>query len=244
MILIDKLNSLLKKKGAELVRFPTSELKKRKAIFNHFEINKVLDIGANVGQYAKDIRDLGYTGEIISFEPIESIFQILEKNVNKDKNWKCENFALGNTDGETEINIAGNNSASSSILEMLPSHIESAPQSKYIGKEKINVKRLDSVFDNYYVDNDNVYIKIDAQGFEKSILDGAEKSLKNITAIQIELSLVPLYQNAPIYTDMIEYLKTKGFELYGIEPGFSDQASGRLLQFDGIFVKNNLKIFY
>tara|TARA_R110001583_G_C5440864_1_gene389846 strand:- start:276 stop:578 length:303 start_codon:yes stop_codon:yes gene_type:complete len=99
---------------------------------------------------------------------------------------------------------------------------------------------LDSIFENYYADKDNVYIKIDAQGYEKSILDGAEKSLENVSVLQIELSLVPLYQNSPIYTDMIEYLKTKGFELYGIEPGFSDQASGRLLQFDGVFVKNKL----
>jgi hypothetical protein len=70
--------------------------------------------------------------------------------------------------------------------------------------------------------------------------------LENISVLQIELSLIPLYLNAPIYTDMIEYLKTKGFELYGIEPGFLDQTSGRLLQFDGIFVKNKLiqkKIF-
>ena len=244
MRIVNSLNRILKKNGAELVRFPIGESKRRQQLLNNLKINKVFDIGANIGQYAYDIRELGYNGDIISFEPIKAVFETLEKNSNKDFNWKCENFALGDTDGETEINIAGNNSASSSILEMLPSHIESAPQSKYIGKEKINVKRLDSVFDNYYVDNDNVYIKIDAQGFEKSILDGAEKSLENITVIQIELSLVPLYQNAPIYTDMIEYLKTKGFELYGIEPGFSDQVSGRLLQFDGIFVKNNLKIFY
>ena len=199
----------------------------------------MFDIGANVGQYGKDIRELGFNHDIISFEPLEDVYNILKKNTLKDKKWKCENIALGDFDGEAEINIAGNLS-SSSLLEMLPSHLKSAPQSKYIGKETIVVKKLDSIFENYYADKDNVYIKIDAQGYEKSILDGAEKSLENVSVLQIELSLVPLYQNSPIYTDMIEYLKTKGFELYGIEPGFSDQASGRLLQFDGVFVKNKL----
>ena len=239
MLLVDKINILLKKNGAELVRFPNSGLKRRKALLNNLKINKVLDIGANVGQYAYDIRELGYIGEIISFEPIKAIFQTLEKNSNKDSHWESENFALGDFDGETEINIAGNLS-SSSLLEMLPSHLKSAPQSKYVGKETIAVKKLDSIFKNYFTKKDNIYIKIDAQGYEKSVLDGAEKALENISVLQIELSLIPLYLNAPIYTDMIEYLKTKGFELYGIEPGFLDQTSGRLLQFDGIFVKNKL----
>ena len=83
MILIDKLNFLLNKKGAELVRFPNSELKKRKAIFKHFKINKVLDVGANVGKYALDMRELEYKGKIISFEPIKNVFDILEKNTKK-----------------------------------------------------------------------------------------------------------------------------------------------------------------
>ena len=239
MILINILNKLLKKNGAELVRFPLGELKKRKALLNNLKINKVFDIGANIGQYGKDIRELGYKNDIISFEPLKDVYSILKKNTLKDKNWKCENIALGNFDGETEINIAGN-LASSSLLEILPTHLKSAPQSKYVGKETIVVKKLDSIFENYYSNNDKVYIKIDAQGYEKNILDGAEKALENISVMQIEISLIPLYENSIIFTDMIEYLKIKGFDLYDLEPGFSDKDSGRLLQFDGIFVKNNL----
>jgi len=234
---VDLVNSVLTKMGAELVRFPIGELKRRKALLNHLKINKVLDIGANVGQYAKTIREIGYKGEIISFEPIKAVFKILENNSKKDSNWKCENFALGDTDGETEINIAGNHAASSSILEMLPSHLESAPQSAYVGKETIVVKKLDSVFENYFVKGDNIYVKLDAQGFEKNILDGAEKTLDKINVLQVELSMIPLYNGALNYLDMIEFLKTKKFELYGIELGFSDPKSGRLLQFDGIFYK-------
>lgn len=236
MILIDKLNILLKRNGAELVRFPISELKRRKSLLSYHEINKVFDIGANVGQYSLDIRALGYIGEIISFEPIKEVFRTLEEKAKKDSKWDCENFALGDFDGETEINIAGNHAASSSILEMLPSHEESAPQSKYIGTEKIVVKQLDSVLQNYCKKGDNIYMKIDAQGYEKNILDGALVSLDQIRVLQIELSLIPLYKDSIDYIGMIEFLKTKNFVLYGIEPGFSDHESGRLLQCDGVFV--------
>jgi FkbM family methyltransferase len=240
MILIDKLNFLLKKKGAELVRFPNSELKKRKATFKHFKINKVFDIGANVGQYALDIRELEYKGEIISFEPIKNVFNILEKNTKKDKFWTAENYALGDFDGETEINVAGNAAASSSILEMLPAHEESAPHSKYVGTEKIKVNQLDTVLSKYCKTGDNIYMKIDAQGYEKSILDGALTSLHKIKVLQIELSLIPLYKDAIDYQGMIEFLKTKGFDLYGLEPGFSDPITGRLLQCDGVFMNKAL----
>jgi len=236
MILIDKLNILLKRNGAELVRFPVSELKRRKALLSYHKINKVFDVGANVGQYSLDIRTLDYNEKIISFEPIKDVFLTLEQKAKKDSKWDCENFALGDFDGETEINIAGNHAASSSILEMLSSHEEIAPQSKYVGKEKIVVKQLDSIFHDYCKKGDNIYMKIDAQGYEKSILDGALVSLNQIRVLQIELSLIPLYKDSISYKDMIEFLKTKNFVLYGIEPGFSDPKSGRLLQCDGVFV--------
>jgi len=238
MILIDKLNFLLKKTGAEFVRFPNAEQKKRKAIFNHFKINKVFDIGANVGQYAEAIREVGYTGEIISFEPIKNIFQILEQKACGDDNWNCENYALGDSDEETAINIAGNAAAaSSSMLEMLPAHLESAPTSGYTGTEKISVKRLDAVFSNFYTKNDNIYVKIDAQGFEKNILDGALNSMNDIKFFQVEMSLIPLYKDSLDYLEMIDFLTAKGYDLYGVEPGFFDQKTGRLMQFDGLFVK-------
>ena len=240
MIIIDRLNYYLKRKGAILVGFPNSELKRRKAILNQFKINKVLDVGANVGQYAKDIRELNFEGDIISFEPIKHVFNLLEKNQKNDYHSKCENYALGDFDGETQINIAGNSAVSSSILEMLPAHLESAPNSKYIKTEKITVKKLDSIFNLFCTVKDNVYLKIDAQGFEKNILEGGEYSLNKIKVLQIELSLMPLYKDSINYLDMIDFLNSKGFELYGLEPGFSNQITGQLLQFDGIFVNKNL----
>ena len=75
MIVVDAINVILKKIGAELIRFPNNELKKRSALLNHLKINKVLDVGANVGKYGEDLRDAGYEGEIISFEPLKNVFE-------------------------------------------------------------------------------------------------------------------------------------------------------------------------
>lgn len=236
MKIVDILNNGLAKIGAELVRYPIGDLKRRMTSLNHFNVNKVFDVGANIGEYSEELRKNNYSGEIISFEPLKDIYDLLKTKALKDGKWKCENIALGNFDGETEINVAGNIN-SSSLLEMMPSHLKSAPQSKYIGKQTIQVKKLDSVLTNYYKEGDVIFLKIDTQGYEKMVLEGAEMSLNKIIGLQIELSLVQLYKDSIVYTDMINFLKSKNFNLYGIEPGFSDPKTGQLLQFDGIFYK-------
>ena len=236
MILVNGLNKILTNCGAELVRFPNNELKRRLAFINHYQINKVLDVGANVGKYATTLRKIGFNGDIISFEPLSKTFIELNGHSKTDSKWQALNIALGDYDGEAEINIAGNVD-SSSILDMLPAHLNSAPESQYIGKEKITVKTLDSIYKGICNEDDQVYMKIDTQGFEKQVLDGASSSLNKIKGLQIEMSIVPLYKGSLTYLEMIAYLKQKGFEIHSIEPGFTDALSGKLLQFDGVFLK-------
>lgn len=146
------------------------------------------------------------------------------------------NYAIGNEDGKSIINIAGN-SLSSSILDMLPEHYENAPQSKYTGHQEIEIKKLDSIFNSFSNKEDRVMLKIDTQGYEKNVIDGALESLNRILIIQLEMSLIPLYDNMMLFTEMIEYIESKGFKLYSLENGFSNPDSGQLLQVDGIFVK-------
>lgn len=237
MILVKGLNKILNNFGAELVRFPNDELKRRRTFLQHYQINKVLDVGANIGKYAATIRKIGFTGDIISFEPLSKTFIELNSNSKTDSKWQAQNIALGDFNGESEINIAGNVD-SSSLLDMLPLHLNSAPQSKYVGKEKIIVKTLDSIYESLCDKKDQVYMKIDTQGFEKQVLDGASSSLNNIKGLQIEMSIAPLYKDSLTYLEMISYLNAKGFEIHSIEPGFFDPSTGKLLQFDGVFLSN------
>jgi len=81
-------------------------------------------------------------------------------------------------------------------------------------------------------------MKIDVQGFEKNVLDGATKSLDSIKIIQLEMSIIPLYENEMLFVDMINYLKDRGFELFSLENGYFDSTTGKLLQVDGTFEKS------
>jgi FkbM family methyltransferase len=184
------------------------------------------------------MRELGYRNKIISFEPLKSAFEELKNASFKDNNWIVNNYAIGNKDINGVINVAGN-SYSSSILNMLPMHLNSAPKSKYIAQEEIEIKKLDSIFNSFCNKEDRVMIKIDTQGYEKNVIDGANETLSNIKIIQLEMSLVPLYENEMLFIDMINFLDKKGFRLFSLEDGdgFSDPTTGQLLQIDGIFVK-------
>lgn len=235
-ILKNAIHRMLEKRGKKIVSIQSRDLTRRFKLLSHFGIDKILDVGANVGQYASQMRKFGFRGEIISFEPMQEAFAALTSAASVDPLWKTNRFALGDEDTESEINIAGN-SISSSILEIMPLHQSAAPKSVFVQKEKIIVKRLDQVFDTFYQKGDNILLKIDTQGYEMKVLKGAEESLAEIKGIQLEMSLVELYKGETLYTDMIAYLKDHSFQLYSLEPGFSSYKTGQLLQMDGIFYK-------
>ena len=232
------INNLLRHLGVQIKRYPDKDLARRLKIIKNRGINLIFDVGANTGQFAKEMRQLGYRGRVVSFEPVQAAFQLLAKAASKDPDWKANHFALGDQDGKIQINVAGN-SFSSSILNMLPAHEKSAPGSSYVASEEIEIRSMDSVFKSFYSPGDSVLLKIDTQGYERHVLNGAKDSLKCISMIQLEMSMVPLYENEMLFMDMVKYLETLGYSLYSLENGFSDDFTGRLLQVDGIFARKD-----
>lgn len=216
-----------------------SDLKRRKKIIKYCKIDTLLDIGANTGQYVKKMRELGFKKKIISFEPLNDAFEILKKSASGNKKWTVNNYAIGDKNAKNVINIAGN-STSSSILNILPKHVESDPKSKYIATQEIEVKTLDSIFSQFTSKDERVMLKIDTQGYEKNVIDGATESLNLIAIIQLEMSIVPLYENEMLYMEMINYIESKGFQLFSLESGHYNRETGQLLQVDGIFVNKKI----
>jgi FkbM family methyltransferase len=232
-----EIRKLLWKVGLDLSRFtPGSHpIARRRQLFKTYSIDLVLDVGANAGYYAKQLRnEIGYSGKIASFEPVRAPFQKLAENAKNDPKWDAFDFALGDMNGKMKINIAGN-SFSSSILNMLPAHEKAAPESKYIARETIVVRKLDSVFNEKNFKGKNIYLKMDTQGFESKVIKGAERSLPGIDTIQLEMSLTPLYKKEVLFPGMYSLLSGKGYSLVSIEPGFSNFRTGQQLQVDGIF---------
>lgn len=209
---------------------------RRIALLKHYNIDILFDVGANTGQYGLSMRELGYTRRIVSFEPLSGVFSQLKNVAAQDGVWDAFNFGLGDFDGEAEINIAGN-TASSSLLNMLPRHSDAAPESAYVGTEKITVKKLDAIFTDLLGNAKRPFMKIDTQGYTKPVLDGAARSLDSIRGMQVEIALTPLYAGEVLLPDMVRLLNDRGFRLMSIEPGFADPGTGQLLQVDCIFFR-------
>jgi FkbM family methyltransferase len=221
--------------GYDIVKYSSQSFVRQKRLFASYGVNLVLDVGANAGQFAQHLRNyVGYRKRIISFEPLSSAFGRLKAKARRDAAWEVFNFALGEADTKGEINIAGN-SYSSSLLGMLSSHMQAAPESKYIGQEVIEIRTLDNIFDSFYSKDNRTYLKIDTQGYESRVIAGAEKSLAHIGTIQLEMSLIPLYEGELLFSEMCNLMTQKGYSLVSLEGGLSDQDSGQLLQVDGIF---------
>lgn len=223
--------------GIEIVKYPTDELSRRIALLKHHNIDAILDIGANIGQYGGEMRNLGFKGTIFSFEPMKEAYGKLVKNAAGDSNWKTFNFSIGEKDGQTTINVA-KNSVSSSLLENLPQLTESAPEAAFVEKETIEIRKLDSIYSDLNLDGKNVYLKIDTQGYEEMVLLGAQETLKKVKGIQIEMAFVPSYEGSVTFEKMKNNLTALGFNLVALENGFYDRKTGKQLEVDGIFYRN------
>jgi FkbM family methyltransferase len=200
-------------------------------------INLVLDVGANSGNFGWYLRDAGYRGRIVSFEPLSTAWEELTRESHRDPLWEvAPRMALGNRQCETTINIS-KNSVSSSILDMHANHLKAAPESGFIGKEHVIIQRLDSAASDYMRSDSIPFLKVDTQGYEDQVLEGASGIMKRIAGIQLELSLIPLYEGQRLFDDMTGWLKLLGFELWSMVPVFVDPQSGRLLQVDAIYFR-------
>jgi FkbM family methyltransferase len=198
----------------------------------------VFDVGANIGQYGLSLRKCGFTGRIVSFEAIPSTHARLSAVAARDRDWivaPC--CALGRAPGEARINLA-RNSVSSSLLPIHDAHLKAAPDSRYIGSETVRLERLDDIAASLLPKDATLFLKVDTQGYEEEVLAGADLVLKSVSAMQLELSIVSLYQGAPSLRRILELCEGLGFQLHGLIPGFYEETSGRLLQMDGLFLRN------
>lgn len=200
------------------------------------QINVVLDVGANGGQFAGELREFGYKGRIISFEPLSTAHAELQIRAKHDANWAIgERTAIGAEKGRVEFHIS-ENSVCSSILEILPPIVNAEPRARFTGSETVPVNRLDDLVT--LAPNDRVLLKVDVQGYEMPVFKGAGKILKRCAGLVTELSLVPCYAGQVLASEMMDYLKGYGFDVWALEPVLHDFSTFRLLQMDGIFVRS------
>lgn len=218
---------------------PPAEMRRQKMI-EAAGLDLVIDVGANDGGYGTEVRTYGYKGRLVSFEPVSAAYGRLRDRAADDRHWEVHKLALGASLGTFEINVAANQERSSSFLPQLDVAFGTTSTQRYVGLEMVTRTTLDTFEPTLLLEgSERVLLKLDVQGFELEVLRGAETFLERVVAIEVELSLRPLYAHQPSYGEVIAYLAGRGFSLWAVEPGYTDHDTGRLIEMDGIFVRGD-----
>lgn len=209
-------------------------------LFRHLDIQCVLDVGANKGQYRDFLREhVGYQGLILSFEPVSELVQHLMTRAAKDKQWRIFPFALGATDTTKAFNVMST-SQFSSFLE--PDH---SVIGNYRGKnsvdhqETVPVKQLDTFMAELSgkLALKNIYLKLDTQGYDLEVVKGASKTLPTVKAMQSEVSVLGIYSGMPDFLTAIQAFRANHFDITGMFPVTRD-AGLRVVEFDCVLVNH------
>lgn len=171
-----ELRRSLRRFGVDVVRYPQCHpAHKRVSPLRHHQIDVVFDVGAGDGGYASELRQFGYQGRIVSFEPLAAPYARLRLAAAGDRDWTTVNVALGACHERSTMNVAAN-SRSSSFLAMRQEHRLAAPYATYVGTEDVQLTRLDDLLDGY-CDDDVAFLKMDVQGYEQQVLRGAVRTM-------------------------------------------------------------------
>ncbi len=212
-------------------------------VFKLLDVTCVLDVGANIGGFRDFIRNsVGFGGLILSFEPVKSNLEILNSMAETDSNWIIYDFALGDQDGEMEINVMKSSEMCSFKNPNNLANEDFQNANTIIDKEIVQIKKLDTIFPMLQEKHkiENAYLKLDTQGYDMEVIKGAQESLRKVKALQTEISFIQLYEDMPSFSEVNQTLDVKGFDISGIYPVNRDSQL-RVVDFDCVMINRNNK---
>jgi FkbM family methyltransferase len=209
----------LRRLGFDVIRWPlgTSEGVDFMALARDTGADVVVDVGANVGDFAATIRARGFGGRIVSFEPGSASYARLEERAAGDPLWDAHRLALGHETGERTLVVTDATDLASFLAvsergrEHFGEHLDNPVE------ETVAVARLDGVWDDL-VRADRALVKIDTQGWDRRVVEGAAGVLDRIAGIQTELAVNGYYEGAPDYLELLAWLRGLGFEPVWFHP--------------------------
>jgi FkbM family methyltransferase len=206
-------------------------------LFTRIAPECVLDVGANAGQYGAMLRRNGYRGWIVSFEPVRSAFEDLAKSADGDGRWHVFQLALGSHPERRRIAVAEVNQLSSFRMFNRYASQELPGASDIIHDEEVEVRTLNDSWEDFLrgLPQRRVFLKLDTQGWELEVLQGANRVFDRLAGIQLEASLTPIYDGVPTFAQAVDHVTGLGFDLTGVFPVNRDSLF-RLIEVDCVFI--------
>lgn len=199
-------------------------------------VDCVLDVGANVGQFATRLRLMGYAGHIVSFEPIPADFATLARKAQGDDKWHTFNLALGAGEEIKQFNVLGSTVYSSFLQPRTGATPEIAE------KIAVQVKRLDAMIgeiDALAGNNTRYFLKMDTQGFDPEVFEGASGCIGRMAGLLSEISVEQIYEGQPSYTATLDAYQAAGFSLMDLAI-VNRTPCGSVLEYDCLMARKHL----
>lgn len=207
-----------------------------RALIPTLDVDCVIDVGGHRGEFGQRLRDSGYRGRIVSFEPLPENIEALRRRADHDPDWGVHQMALGRDRGRMVLHVT-TGTQFSSFRQPLAATINEMPGAAVARDEDVEVRRLDEVLDDCLPGPDSrVFLKIDTQGWDLEVLAGAAASLHRIVGLQSELSVRPIYEGMPTYREALAVMEGLGFELTGLFPVARDRHL-RLVEIDCVMIR-------
>jgi FkbM family methyltransferase len=206
----------------------------RRDLFRRRGIDVVVDVGANAGQYGALLRHEGYTGRLVSLEPLAEPFEALRRLAAADGAWTALRVAASDADGEVVLQVT-EDSRSSSVLSR-NERFGATPGWAPRGEERASARTLRGLASELLRPGERPYLKIDVQGYERQVVEGAGDALARFEGLELELSVLPLYEGQTSLAEMLGVLAERGFRPVHLEPILLDD-DGLLVELDGVFAR-------
>ena len=206
-------------------------------IIHSNNINVVLDVGANDGDFGRELRDSGYTGRIHSFEPNPVAFKRLKDRIADDPNWSAVQYGVGNVPGMLCLNVSEADVLSS--FKSLNSFSQNSSHARVIDTVAAKIVRLDDYLNDNPALQGRPYLKIDTQGFEREVLEGLGDMFDKMVAIQVETSLIHSYVGEADWIDSLIYMRERGFEVATMICNSAVPNRAKVREFDIVYVRSD-----
>jgi FkbM family methyltransferase len=228
-----KTQAVISMKELEMVPAFAPKYKPEEHWFVQSGIKTVLDVGAHIGEFAQRIRAILPDVDLVCFEPLREPFLELSRRFAGQPNFLAVQCALGEKAAQCEIHH-NEYAPSSSLLPMTDLHKRSFAFAANEKVEIIEVRRLSDVARELNL-RDPLLLKLDVQGFEDKVITGGEDIVARAKIIIIEVSFLSLYKGGPLFEDVYQILKARGFIYNGNFDQLLSPEDGRPLQADAIF---------
>ncbi|MCZ6839543.1 MAG: FkbM family methyltransferase [Alphaproteobacteria bacterium] len=232
--MVGKVRKLARSMGFDINRFPgaATHWPRLAEMLDRHTVTLVLDVGANIGQYAYSLRNNGYRGRIVSFEPLSAAHADLTVAADLDPEWQvAPRCAVGAAAGESTLNISPE-SDMSSLLLLTADAAEKFASVRPTASESVPMTTLAVEIPRYAAANDAIFVKSDTQGYEAEVLDGLAGAADRVVGLQLELSLLPIYQGQPDYLSVLNRVGELGFVPHLVIPGYFSRQHRQMIEFD------------